>query len=82
MSGILEQNGRLSRSVLLADIPRIMEALNIQAHPRESGSLQSLMDRRSFSQSFEDVDDDHWTSHSVNHVRILKSFIYLCLSIF
>lgn len=68
MSGILEQNGRLSRSVLLADIPRIMEALNIQAHPHESGSLQNLMDRRSFSQSFEEFDDEPWTSHSVNHV--------------
>ncbi|CAO1373010.1 unnamed protein product [Diamesa serratosioi] len=66
MSGILEQNGRLSRSVLLADIPRIMEALNLQTHTREPGSLQNLMDRRSFSQSFEDVDEEHWTSHSVN----------------
>lgn len=71
MSGILEQNGRLSRSVHLADIPRIMEALNLQTHPLEPSSLLNLMDRRSFSQSFEDTDDDHWTSHSVNHVTFL-----------
>lgn len=73
MSGILEQNGRLSRSVLLADIPRIMEALNLQTHPLEPGSLLSIMDRRSFSQSFEDTDEDHWTSHSVNQVNHLDN---------
>lgn len=68
MSGIFEQNGRLSRSALLADIPRIMEALNLQTQPIEPHALLNLIGARRLSQSFEEVEEDNWTSHSVNQV--------------
>lgn len=68
MSGVFEQNGRLSRSALLADIPRIMEALNLQTHPIEPRALLNLIDGNRFPQSFEEVEEDNWTSHSVNQV--------------